>query len=201
MASFEAYNPLLQQVEGGFQKIAADPGNYNSLGQLVGTNFGISARFYEGIIKRPPTEADMRSITKSEAKGLFKIHFWNKCQADLIRDQYVANTIVDHHINSGGGIKLAQQVLNKHFGYNMSVDNAMGPITLNAVNSVSPQQFTRKFNEARADYYRKIGNQTFIEGWLIRLKKFGYNNKAATLSLGAIAIIGSFFFAMYKLNN
>lgn len=193
MASFEIYTPLLQQAEGGFQKSPNDPGNYNSLGHLVGTNLGISARFYEGVIKRPPTEADMRALTPAKVKPLFKAYFWDKCQGDYIKNQAIANTVVDHHINAGSGVKLAQQVLNDRFGYNMAEDNGMGPITLKAINEVNPAQFVSIYNEARANYYRSIGNSTFISGWLLRLKKFAYANPGATLSLGAILLIGGFF--------
>ncbi len=193
MASFAAYLPLLQQVEGGVQKNPADPGNYNSLGQLVGTNLGISARFYESVIKRPPSEADMRNLTKEKANPLFKAYFWDKCKADSINNQAIANTIVDHHINAGSGVKLAQQVLNDRFGYNMAEDNGMGPITLKAINEVNPAQFVSIYNDARAAYYKKIGNSTFLNGWLIRLKDFAYSNPGKTISAGAILLIGGFF--------
>ena len=201
MASFDKYIPLLAQVEGGYQNMANDPGNFNSLGQNVGTNFGISARFYETIIKRPPAVSDMYAITASLAKGLFKNHFWNVCKADQIKDQAMANTIVDHHVNAGSGVKLAQKVLNDHFGYKMAEDNGMGPITLAALNAVKPSAFVSRYNEARADYYRSIGNATFINGWLTRLKSFAYSNPGIAISTGAVILIGVFFFAMYKLNK
>jgi lysozyme family protein len=193
MANFTAYLPLLQQAEGGFQKIASDPGNYNSRGELVGTNHGISARFYEAILKRPPTEADMRAITKSTSEPLFKAYFWDKCQADQIKSQSIANTIVDHHINAGRGVSLAQEVLNERFGFALTKDNAMGPKTLAAINQVNPAQFVAIYNEARAEYYRSIGNATFINGWLDRLKKFAYANPGKTIGLGAILLLGGFF--------
>lgn len=193
MASFEIYSPLLQQVEGGFQKNPNDPGNYNSLGQLVGTNFGISARFYEGIIKRPPTEADMRALTPSKVKPLFKAYFWDKIKGDYITNQAVANTIVDHQINAGTGVRLAQEVLNNNFGYRMAEDNSMGPVTLAAINKVNPSLFVSRYNEARADYYRNIGNSTFLSGWLLRLKKFGYDNPGTAITTGTVILLAGFF--------
>ena len=173
MAIFSAYLPLLQQVEGGFQKLTEDPGNYNSLGQLVGTNYGISARFYEGIINRPPSEQDIRNITKSQAATLYRQKFWNSQRADEIISQPMANTIIDHHVNSGRGAQLAQQTLNRHFGFNLVVDNQIGNNTLSALNSVNESRFVELYNEGRANHYRSIGNETFIEGWLKRLESFG----------------------------
>lgn len=174
MAIFSAYLPLLQQVEGGFQKLPEDPGNYNSLGQLVGTNYGISARFYEGIINRPPSEQDIRNITKSQAATLYRQKFWNSQRADDIISQPMANTIIDHHVNSGRGAQLAQQVLKRNFGFSdLDVDNQIGNDTLTALNSVNEARFVEIYNQARADYYRSIGNATFLAGWLKRLESFG----------------------------
>lgn len=202
MANFNAYIPLLLQVEGGYQASPADPGNFNSLGQNVGTNKGISAKFYEGIIKRPPTVADMMAITTELAKNLYKKYFWDKCQADNIVNQQVANTVVDHHVNSGRGVELAQKVLNQHFAKTLKVDNGMGPLTLAAINSVPPATFVTKYNDARAAYYKSIGNQTFYQGWINRLKKFAWTGvefaSQHKIKIGAIALaaaaLATFFF-------
>ena len=196
MANFSTYLPLLQQVEGGFQKIPQDPGNYNSRKELVGTNYGISARFYEGIIGRPPTEADMRAITKGQAEKIFLDHFWNKVKANQIVDQAMANTIVDHQVNAGDGVRLAQRVLNSSFGFNMPVDNGMGPITLGALNSVNPARFVTLYNEARAAHYRSIGNAAFLNGWLIRLSKFAveYQKPISLITVVVIAAAGYFVY-------
>lgn len=183
MASFLKYLPLLKQVEGGYQNNPDDPGNYNSLGQLVGTNFGISARFYEGIIGYPPTKEDMLSITETNAKNIFRDYFWNAQNANKINSQAVANTIIDHQINAGNGVILAQQTLNRYFGKNLAEDNQIGPLTLAALNSVSAKLFVEIYNERREDYYRNIGNQTFLAGWLKRLEKFAYDHSAA-ISVG-----------------
>ena len=111
MADFYSYLPLLQQVEGGFQKLSNDRGNYNSRGELAGTNYGISARWYESVLGRPPAEADMRAITKSQAQELFKKYFWNAQGGNLINNQAIANTIIDHEINAGNGVLIAQRML------------------------------------------------------------------------------------------
>ncbi len=196
MASFYTYLPLLQQVEGAFQKNPKDPGNFNSKGQLVGTNYGVSARFYEGIIGRPPSEADMRAITKAQAQKIFLDHFWNAQNADQIVNQAMANTIIDHQVNAGDGVRLAQSVLNNDFGFNLSTDNKVGPITLNALNSVNPAKFVTIYNKARADHYRRVGNSTFLEGWLIRLSKFtvNYHKPISIFAVAAIAAGGYFLY-------
>ena len=187
MARFDIYLPLLQQVEGGFQAIPEDPGNFNSRGELVGTNFGISARFYEDFIGRTPSKIDMKSITKVEAESIYLQFFWNKNLGNKIKSQSVANTVIDHQVNSGRGIRLSQQVLNDRFGKSLAVDGIMGPNTLKALNSVNSEIFVDQYNLARRQYYISIDNPTFINGWLIRLKKFAYSDTFA-ISSGFIVI-------------
>lgn len=183
MANFQTYLPLLQQVEGRFQKNPKDRGNYNSLGELVGTNYGISARFYEEVIKRPPSEADMRAITKSKAAILYRAYFWDKQRANEINSQAMANTIIDHQVNAGDGVLVAQKLLNKSFGFNVGIDNQIGNETLGALNSVDPARFVTLFNQDRAEHYRTRSNSAeFAEGWLRRLKKFSVEFKKKTVS-------------------
>lgn len=66
----------------------------------MGTNYGVSAKFYETVLKRPPTEFDMRNITQEKAHKLFKEYFWDKMQGDNIKSQVVADMLIDHGINS-----------------------------------------------------------------------------------------------------
>src|SRR5660397_109438 len=136
MANFYTYLPLLLQVEGGFQNNPKDRGNYNSLDQLIGTQYGISTGFYEGIIGRPPTVADIKAITKSRAEELYRVHFWNAQRASEINSQAIANTVIDHQVNAGDGVMVAQRLLNSRFGFSLAVDNRMGNNSLAAINSV-----------------------------------------------------------------
>jgi len=199
-ATFQAFYPTLSELEGGFQKIASDPGNYNSLGQLVGTKYGISARFFEDHYGYPPTEDDIRSITKEEAKDLYLYNFWNANKANQINSQAVANTIIDMQVSSGRGIRIAQEVLRDEFGATkpngdpISVDGIVGNNTLNALNSVDPAQFVNEYNYARTQYYLSIGNDEWIDIWLKRVKRFSVRNS------GLISISGFFFLTFVGLS-
>lgn len=172
MANFNSYLPLLEKVEGGFQKLSGDSGNYNSLGQLVGTNWGISAKVYEVWIKRPPTETDMRNMLKGTAIEIYKKWFWQPMLADFYPNQSVANIIVDHAVNAGvsSAGKLLQRVLNA-FGHNLEVDGKVGSETLSAIKSTNQEQLHKKIKQARTDFYRNIGGE-FLQGWLNRLNSF-----------------------------
>jgi lysozyme family protein len=178
MASFNLFIPILQKVEGGYQNLSGDDGNYNSLGSRVGTNFGISARFYEGIIGRPPTVADMKAITKEKAKVLYKKYFWDDVQGDTLKSQSVANLVADHAVNSGESPigTIVQRVLRNDFGKTITIDGDIGPKTAAIMNSVNQQQLFDKIKKARESYYYNLGGE-FLNGWLVRLTAFTYTEK------------------------
>ena len=173
MASYEKFKASIQQHEGGYQNIPTDWGNYNSLDELVGTNFGISARFYESVIGVPPTEQDMLNITQAEAHGLFKNEFWDKVLADHINSQEVAEMIADHAINSQPykTTKIVQRVLNNKFGKRLKVDGLFGTKTLVAVNSVDFKQLFIEIGLARKVYYEARPDFNHHgKSWLRRLR-------------------------------
>lgn len=200
MAIFTAYAPLLAQVEGGFQKLANDPGNYNSRGELAGTNYGISARWYESVLGYPPSEADMRAITKSRAKRLFEIYFWNANLANSIKNQGVANTIIDHEVNAGNGVLLTQRVLNDFFGFSLAEDDVMGPRTLAAINSVDPVDLVEKINDARLEYYEKL-NSPFLSVWMNRLKKFALSAEGGISLMAILSLTVAGFLIYYQIKK
>lgn len=178
MANFKLFIPILQKIEGGYQNFVADKGNYNSLGQRVGTNFGISARFYEDIIHRPPTVADIKAITKERAEQIYKTNFWDSVQGDNMSNQSIANIITDHAVNSGVGTigKMVQRILVNDFGKSLSIDGNVGQKTITAINSVNQPVLFDKIKVARANYYNGLGGE-FLNSWLTRLKKFTYTGK------------------------
>ncbi len=183
MASFYSYLPLLQQVEGGYTDNPNDNGNWTGgrkgIGQLVGTNYGISAPVYKEWIGRTPTRQDMLSLTKDTAKKIFKNWYWDAIKASQINSQSVANIIVDHGVNAGLGSigKIVQRILNNHFNYNLRIDGVIGPATRAAINSVNSKQLHDLIKLSREEFYEKIDNEHFRDGWLVRLSKFVYEKK------------------------
>jgi lysozyme family protein len=175
MANFNLFIPILQKIEAGYQNLSGDKGNYNSLNQRVGTNYGISAVFYEGIIKRPPTVADMKAITKEKAKQLYKKYFWDDIQGDKLVSQSVANLIADHAINSGESPIgfIVQKILRNDFGKKIGFDGDIGFETAKAINTVNQKQLFDKIKSARENYYNSLGGE-FLNGWLNRLKNFEF---------------------------
>lgn len=179
MANFNDFLKILQNVEGGYQKHSQDSGNYNSLGQLVGTNWGISAKTYERWIKKPPSESDMRTMLKSTAVQIYKLWYWNVMRGDSINNQSIANIIIDHGVNAGIGLaaKEVQRVLNQKFGYALAMDGTIGNQTIQAINKVNQEQLHELYMMERIDHYKSLGG-VFLDGWLTRLKSFVFKKKA-----------------------
>lgn len=192
---FSVYLPKLLAVEGGFQENPADQGNYNSLGVLVGTNYGISGRFYENVIGRPPTKPEMKALTKAEAIEIYRQYFWHANRMDEVKNQQVANTVIDQQINAGNGILMAQRILNQYFSKNISEDGGVGNETLSAINSVNPSSFVSIFNSAREDWYKTRHNSDeFADGWLTRLNEFTYKNSYWIAAANATMVLGLTYF-------
>ncbi len=197
MASFQIYQATLKSLEGGYQALVADDGNYNSIGQLIGTNHGISAVALEKYLGRIPSVSDMKNLPYSTAVSIFKNEYWDKLKGDFIGSQPVAETIVDHGVNSGRSttVKIVQRVLNDSFGKNLAVDGGMGPLTLSAVNSVNANDFFVKFSAAREAYYRSLSKfSIFGTSWLGRIQtiaqKFNIDlKKAVAYGFGTILIL------------
>ena len=184
MASFSLYIPLLTNVEGGYQALPQDSGNYNSLNQLVGTNHGISAPVYEKYIGHPPTAQEMKTMSLDTALKIYRAWYWDKINASRILNQSIANVIVDHAVNAGVAAagKLVQNTINKTFGFKLVVDGVIGNNTINAINSIADQ---KKLHDAlinaRKEFYQGIGG-VFLTGWLYRLTKFVYDEKKKYLA-------------------
>lgn len=187
MASFNLYIPLLTAVEGGYQNLVGDSGNYNSKGERVGTNYGIAAKTYESWIGYPPSIADMKNMTKTIALEIMKSWYWDKVGASKINNQSIAEMIADHAVNAGTGraAKMVQEVLNKTFGFKLAVDGAIGQQTIAALNSVDQERLHDALKAYRKQYYNGIGGE-FLKVWLNRLNRFTYQKKKSCSDCGQL---------------
>ncbi|MEO1413486.1 MAG: glycosyl hydrolase 108 family protein, partial [Bacteroidota bacterium] len=188
-------------AEGGYQVHPNDPGNYNSLGELVGTNHGINAQVYESHIGQPPSRKDMASMIWDTAANIYRQKYWNAIQGDQIKNQALADIIFDGRVNHGAGIRLLQEVLG------VTVDGIVGPKTLREINSADPARLYNDYKERRRKYYHALVEQNprlgvFLNGWMNRLARFNdyYPQSAGSSGLslagGAFAII--FFLIKFK---
>ena len=199
MANFNLFLPELLRAEGGYQNKASDKkGNTNSLGQMVGTKYGISAPVYEVYIKRPPTVSDMKNLKLETAVLIAKRNYWDSVNADEIENQSVANIIVDHFFNSGRRL-FVESILANKFGAKIKVDSNITRDTVKIINKVNPELLHHELKKSRENFYRGIGGVN-LNGWLNRLGRFVYEKKKAQL-LRVRRVSRSFFNSSWNNNN
>jgi|SRR3990167_2887359 len=157
----EAFNKCIEIVlksEGGFQRNPNDSGNWSN-GKLVGTKYGIAARFFPGL--------DIKNLTIEGAKTIYYEKYWKPMNLIGITSGDVVLQIFDFGVNAGRGtsIRIAQRLVK------VKADGKLGPISKYAINNFP--DFLDAFKTARILYYRKIAekprNAGFLQGWLNRV--------------------------------
>jgi len=168
MADFDSYAPRLKKWEGGFVNDPADLGG--------ATMCGVTLKTYKSIYGQDKTINDMFRMTQDEWRTIMKGEYWDRCRADYIRSQSVAEMLVDWCINSGKpAIKGIQRLIS------VDVDGIMGNITLAAINRAESADLWRRLKDARIQYYHSIvaarpANKKFLNGWLNRVNDFQYHD-------------------------
>ena len=189
MADILKLYPIIKKWEGGFVNDPADAGGATNKGVTLATY-----RNYCKLKKKPmPTIADLKAITDEIVVDILRVYYWNPCKADEIKNQSIANLIVNSVWGSGTGyIKKVQEVAG------VKQDGIVGAKTLAAINGADQRDlFTRLWNRRKkffeditassiAAYERKIGrkatetemmkytNKRFLRGWINRLNSFRF---------------------------
>ncbi|MCR0985385.1 glycoside hydrolase family 108 protein [Roseomonas populi] len=154
---FEACLDEVLKSEGGFVNHPADPGG--------ATNMGITLRTLSEFRDGEVTEADMRALTRAEAREIYRVRYWTPMRcAELPAG--VDLMVFDFGVNAGPGRSV--KMLQKAAG--VSVDGSVGPITLAAARACRAPDLIRRLAEARMAYYRGLGTfPSFGRGWMRRV--------------------------------
>lgn len=96
MTSFEQAMEHVLEVEGGMSLHPKDPGNWTSgvvgVGELKGTNFGISAASYPNL--------NIANLTREDAIEIYRVDFWLPLGANNLEAR-LALLAVDASVNHG----------------------------------------------------------------------------------------------------
>lgn len=172
MAQMIVLRPFILSFEGGFVNDPDDSGGATMKGITLNTlkawrrKMGLPA----------PTVKDLRAITTAEWDSVFKSMFWDRWRGDEIRDQSVANMLVDWLWCSGNyGIRIPQSVLR------VDVDGIVGAKTIAALNAQTPPLFFERLKRERKDFIERIcksrpQNRKYKSGWLRRINALGYGS-------------------------
>jgi lysozyme family protein len=166
MADFKKYAPKLLQLEGGYTNHPDDLGGPTNKGVTLNTY-----REYCGIEK---TIKDLRNMSYGVWCDIMKDMYWDKCKADKIDSQPLAEILVDWCVNSGMvGLRKEQELVGT------KPDGICGTITLSLINSSDAESLFDRIMSARKQFYVNIvkknpSQKVFMNGWMNRLGKFKF---------------------------
>ena len=201
MANFEPIYTKTLKFEGGYQAMPSDEANYNSLGQLIGTKYGVSAFSYEGYIGRPPTVEDIKAVTPEIAKDFYTKKFWNYIRGSDIKSQDVADIIFGLYIGKPSkSNEIVKESLIEH-GKNIStVRNPYSDEVVNAINSINPQKLFETIKSKSLDYVAGI-SPNIRKGWTNKINSYefeGSKKKWIIISVVVIALLAGSYWAYKK---
>lgn len=166
MADYRKLKPFILRWEGGYINDQADLGKQ--------TNKGVTLSTYRSVFGKNKTVSDLKKITDEQWEFIFKKYYWDKWKADDIKDQNIANILVDWLWCSGSyGIKIPQKVLG------VSIDGIVGTKTIAAINARDGRELFDTIRQERKDYIDSIcqarpQNKKFKKGWLNRINSLDY---------------------------
>lgn len=169
MAVVQELAPFILQWEGGFVHDPDDHGGATNMGVTLPTWRAVG---YDKDGDGDIDVDDLQLLTISEVTDkVLKPHYWDRWRADQIKSQRLANILVDWVWCSGKwGIVIPQRLLF------LKDDGIVGPMTLNAVNSIEPNHFISMVYDARKEFLKKIvknnpSQEKFYRGWINRLNE------------------------------
>nr|DAY21711.1 MAG TPA: Lysozyme [Caudoviricetes sp.] len=170
MANSSKLVPFILQWEGGFVNDPDDLGGATNKGITIGTF--TEYRRKKGL--KAPTVEDLKDISDAEWHDVFKSLYWDRWKADEIKNQSVANILVDWVWASGvHGIKRPQKLLG------VAADGLVGPKTIAAINAADQRKLFDAIKADRAKFIDEIckarpKNEKYRKGWMNRINAIKY---------------------------
>lgn len=169
MANHKILMPFILSKEGGYSNNKNDRGG--------ATMKGVTLTTFRSVYGSTKTVADLKAITDTQWEYIFKSQYWDRCKADGIKNQSVANMLVDFAYNSGVGN--AARKIQKVVG--TRVDGIIGPQTITAINNFKQGQWVLfdQLKVARISFLNGIvkndpRQSVNLKGWMNRVRDIQY---------------------------
>lgn len=148
----KAFDRLMKN-EGGYVNHPRDPGGE--------TMYGVTKR----VAVAHGYSGNMRNLSKSFAKMVARKSYWDATCCNEF-DPLIAPQLFDAAYNHGprNAIKFLQRAAG------VTTDGIVGPVTIAAVNKLTPNAVVLNFLAARLDFFTRIGTWgVFGKGWARRI--------------------------------
>ena len=179
MASIEKSLKLLLTAEFGNDPARALEKNPGEAGWTYKGIYQVAAPLWEGwsIIRSTMSKynnnmalvgqmLDGNELLEAAVIAHYRREFWNKLRLDSVTSQKIADEIFMFAVNVGirNAVKLAQKLVG------VAADGVIGPATINALNSFSPENFDLMFDQSEIKYYESLVEKNpkfkiFLNGW------------------------------------
>ena len=166
MADYRKLVPFIKKWEGGFANHPQDKGG--------ATNKGVTLSTYKMVYGKDKTVDDLKNMTESQWNYIFKKLYWDKWKADSIKNQSIANILVDWVWMSGlGTIKKIQSL------FGLTADGIVGNKTISYINSHDQEEVFNKIWNRRKSFYESLvknnpSQKVFLKGWMNRLNTYKF---------------------------
>ena len=166
MADKNKLIPIIKRWEGGYSDNPNDRGG--------ATNSGVTLAVYQSVYGKSKTKNDLKKMTNEQWNYIFTKLYWNKWKADEIKNQSIANILVDWVWMSGyGTIKKIQSL------FGLTADGIVGNKTLSYINSNNQEEIFNKIWNRRKSFYESLvknnpSQKVFFKGWMNRLNTFKF---------------------------
>lgn len=136
------------------------------------TNAGITYETWVGVFGENQNNRFI-AMSDEDWNYIFKLKYWDRVQADRIKSDAIAATLVSWAWGSGANraVRMMQDVVGA------KVDGIIGSQTLSLINKSDESELFDKCIKKRKDFFEYISrknpkNLKFLKGWLNRLKEF-----------------------------
>lgn len=149
----------LEEFEGGYVNDPDDTGGE--------TKYGISKKSYPNL--------DIGTLTRQEAKEIYRRDYWIPSKCDQIEDPVVSKQLFIASVNMG--MKYGASQLQRALRANkqqLKIDGVLGKISIYLINNIpSTLALSAAYRSELACYYRlivakKASQKKFLKGWLNR---------------------------------
>lgn len=136
------------------------------------------ARRYTG---KEPTLENLKNLSAEDTKKIYRGEYWDKIDADEIKNTSLRRYIFDFHVNSSPGAAIGnlQKAINETGG-NVAEDNILGKETMDALNNhPNLEALFNAYKKNRRQHFQNLAEEEVsqrnnIKGWLNRDDRFTY---------------------------